>query len=85
MPVLKYKKLPVIVEACQYTGTKVSRVEICEWVGEAANTFGSKLTIKTLEGPMNVSIADYVIKGVAGEFYPCKPEIFWKTYGEYHG
>ena len=38
------------------------------------------LIIKTLEGEMNASIGDFIIKGVSGEFYPCKPDIFEKTY-----
>lgn len=43
---------------------------------------GVRVTIDTLEGTMNVSIGDYIIKGVNGEFYPCKPDIFEKTYEE---
>lgn len=43
---------------------------------------GCTIKIKTLEGLMNVSDSDYIIKGVHGEFYPCKPDIFEKTYEE---
>lgn len=46
--------------------------------------FASTLTIYTLEGDMEVSLGDYIIKGVKGEFYPCKPDIFEMTY-EYVG
>ena len=40
------------------------------------------LKIETLEGVMNASVGDYIIKGVNGEYYPCKPDIFEKTYEE---
>ncbi len=40
----------------------------------------NELKIATLEGEMNVSVGDWVIKGIKGEFYPCKPDIFEKTY-----
>lgn len=43
------------------------------------------LPISTLEGEMLASVGDYIIKGIDGEFYPCKPEIFRKTYEAYHG
>jgi len=43
------------------------------------------LIIKTLEGEMKASIGDYIIKGVNGEFYPCKPDIFEKTYEKVEG
>lgn len=44
--------------------------------------YPGKLKIKTLEGVMTADIGDYIIKGVNGEFYPCKPDIFEKTYEE---
>ena len=77
----KYIKKPVEVEAVQFDGTD----ESVEWllpqlksgeIGRACN----KLYIKTLEGVMEAKVGDYVIKGVNGEFYPCKPDIFEKTY-----
>ena len=74
----KYRKKPVVIEAMQYTGrnaTGLIRFMGCE--PDAAATFE---TIKTLEGELHVSKGDFVIKGVKGEFYPCKPDIFEQTY-----
>ena len=83
-----YRKKPVVVEAVQWLGTAVSFNEIIEafptmkWnPGE----IGSKtFIVKTLEGEHIASCGDYIIKGVNGEFYPCKPDIFLKTYEEYN-
>ena len=77
----KYIKKPVEVEAVQFDGTD----ESVEWLlpqlksGEISRAC-NKLYIKTLEGVMEAKVGDYVIKGVNGEFYPCKPDIFEKTY-----
>ena len=46
---------------------------------------GFEMWIKTLEGVMTATVGDYIIKGVNGEFYPCKPDIFEKTYEEVNG
>lgn len=77
----KYRKKPVVVEAIQYTWDKAK--DVYDFIGEE-NIFvdldACKLYVKTLEGKMLVSPNDYVIKGVNGEFYPCKPDIFEKTY-----
>lgn len=81
-----YQKKPVRIEAIQYTGDNFD--EIKEFVGDSyyENVDEHHLTlnigIKTLEGDMAISLFDYVIKGVNGEFYPCKPDIFKKTYDE---
>ena len=88
---MKYRKKPVIVEAVQWNGLNLHEVKDfvgdsliydiydAAWeVGKAAPIVDMK--IKTLEGNMQVSIDDYIIKGVQGEFYPCKPDIFEKTY-----
>lgn len=83
----QYRKKPVVIEAEEYTEANISR--LFYWVG--VNSGASKerviyqdgdkqVYINTLEGQMKVSIGDFVIKGVNGEFYPCKPEIFAKTY-----
>lgn len=82
------RKLPVEVEAIQATGTPESNREIIDWARGSStpawmedNAEGvSQLTIATLEGSHWVSPGDWIIKGVAGWFYPCKPEIFDKTY-----
>lgn len=86
---MKYRKKPVVIEAKQATGTPESNREIIDWTRDSATRasmdvhpdHGSRcLTINTLEGSHWVSPGDWVIKGVAGEFYPCKPDIFAKTY-----
>ena len=90
----KYIKLPVEVEAIQWDGTNLD--EIKKFVGvhyyltkdcvyDPQNIDPNahiKLHIKTLEGDMEANKNDYIIKGVKGEFYPCKPDIFIKTYKE---
>lgn len=74
----KYRKKPVIIEAFQYDVTNAD--EIKDFVGDKFEVKNGKAVIHTLEGDMEVSNGDYVIKGVEGEFYPCKPDIFEKTY-----
>lgn len=76
----KYRKKPVTIEAIQWLGTNLS--EIDDFVGESITNKGTTLIIHTLEGDMEASIGDYIIKGVKGEFYPCKPDIFLATYEE---
>ena len=76
--VKKYRKKPVIIEAIQWNGKNLA--EIDNFVGGSLKMEGSSLVIHTLEGDMEASINDYIIKGVNGEFYPCRPDIFDKTY-----
>lgn len=76
--ITKYRKKPVIIEAIQWNGKNLT--EIDNFVGGSLKIEGSSLVIHTLEGDMEASIDDYIIKGVNGEFYPCKPDIFDKTY-----
>jgi len=76
----KYRKKPVEVEAVQYTGDNFQ--DLAEFVGKDLVVGVSGIYIRTLEGDMLISIGDYVIRGVNGEFYPCKPDIFEKTYEE---
>lgn len=78
---MKYRKKPVVIEAMQYTGNNYNKV--CDFVGKKLDKYDSKLPsliIETLEGNHMASIGDYIIKGVQGEFYPCKPDIFEQTY-----
>ena len=76
---MKYKKKPVIIEAIQWTGNNYDEVKA--FIGNNANQSGyNNLHIFTLEGVMTASAGDYIIKGVKGEFYPCKPDIFNETY-----
>lgn len=84
----QYRKKPVIIEAIQFVD-KVDRIlEIQEFVGQETIRVDYKdknnptLKIDTLEGVMTASVGDYIIKGVQGEFYPCKPDIFEQTYEE---
>lgn len=79
---MKYRKKPTVVEAMQLTNENL--LEVKEWCnGELvpnAETSGYDLYISTLEGIMHADINDYIIQGVEGNFYPCKPDIFEKTY-----
>lgn len=78
-----FRKKPVVIEAIQYTGANVD--EVLQFAEDASweYDFGfNKIVIETLEGEMIASVGDWVIKGVNGEFYPCKPDIFSKTYEE---
>ena len=82
MQVTKFRKKPVVIEAVKFEtnnddGTNI--VEITNWINqgrEVATHDNTWITIHTLEGLMRATPGDYVIKGVKGEFYPCKPDIF---------
>lgn len=75
----KYIKKPVEIEAIQWNGENLN--EIVMFTNMHNLQYGeSKLKIKTLEGNMIASIGDYIVKGIKGEFYPCKPDIFEQTY-----
>lgn len=80
----KYRKRPVEIEAMHYDGTPATCRPIHDWLGiEHGGTdcdCDAGIYIDTLEGQMHVSVGDYVIRGVQGEFYPCKPDIFEATY-----
>lgn len=85
---MKYKKKPVIIEAIQLLNNNSSIEECLKFIYNVFITDDDIETIKndkhiriqTLEGNMKASFGDYIIKGVNGEFYPCKPDIFEKTY-----
>lgn len=90
----KFRKKPIVVEAIQWTGSNLE--EIRNFVGsdlieDCVELFDTKrelkkmlvgIAINTLEGTMKAGYGDYIIKGVKGEFYPCKPDIFLATYEE---
>lgn len=91
MPI--YRKKPVEIEAVQFLGTKESARQCLEFIGElnespinkvgfskVGKNYESLIEIKTFEGVMTASKGDWIIKGIAGEFYPCKPDIFEATY-----
>ena len=77
---MKYRKKPVVIEAVQWTGE--NHAEMCEFIDPEVFEIIPRvgLVIHTLEGDHHASPGDYIIKGVNGEFYPCKPDIFAKTY-----
>ena len=76
---MKYRKKPVVIEAVQWTGS--NRDEIKEFVPEDKRDIRPEgLVLFTLEGHCYASFDDWIIKGVKGEFYPCKPDIFEMTY-----
>jgi len=78
-----YRKKPVVIEAMQFTEETKDQVfnfvtcnRYAAWSGDGKPV----LYIQTLEGDMMATLGDWIIKGVNGEFYPCKPDIFEKTY-----
>lgn len=76
---MKFRKKPVEVEAVLWTGHNL--VEAITFVNtEDVVARGDKFEIVTLEGTMTASPGDWIIRGVHGEFYPCKPDIFDETY-----
>lgn len=90
---MRYKKKPVVIEAVQYVGlvdNEHTFSEVPGWLHDgltkthpsdgAVYSYKGSLYIMTLEGSHQVSRGDYIIRGVNGELYPCKPDIFAKTY-----
>lgn len=86
---MKYRKKPVIVDALLFDGEKwlyerkeAYHMVVCEGCKRGEGIFGLDFipVIETLEGNMTVSHGDYIITGVNGEYYPCKPDVFRKTY-----
>ena len=80
-----YRKKPVVIEAMEWDGAVNSATVIIDWMlangGTARYHDGpSALSIDTLEGTMTAVPGDWIIRGVKGEFYPCKPDIFEATY-----
>ncbi len=81
-----YRKKPITVEAFELRDLEIRTLMAFQNIaGLGKDIFrveSDGLVIKTLEGDMKASIGDFIIKGVQGEFYPCKPDIFEKTYEE---
>lgn len=83
-----YRKKPVEIEAIQFEDTQEVLSELSDFINNQDLRVDYKdpenpvIKIETLEGVMKASVGDYIIKGVNGEFYPCKPDIFNKTYEE---
>lgn len=89
MEVKRYRKKPVAIEAVQIDPDNVT--DVLDWItenggegllrgGEGGGSKGGSILIHTLEGDHWAQQGDWVLRGVAGEFYPCKPEIFAETY-----
>lgn len=88
---MKYKKKSVVIEAFKYDGDMIDRNGVPyapDWAIAALENGtmyfrdAGQLYIKTLKGDHHVTVGDYIIQGVAGELYPCKPDIFDKTYNK---
>ena len=84
-----YRKRPVVIEARQFTTNNEAGSpqmdELVNWINQGRSTAGAwhngtDLFIHTLEGEHRAIVGDWIIRGVAGEFYPCKPDIFKATY-----
>lgn len=82
----KFRKKPVVIEAVLWTGEFYDVDAMPAWLVEACDdriVYDGELqskTISTLEGPMKASAGDWIIRGIKGELYPCKPDIFEATY-----
>lgn len=79
----QFRKKPVVIEAMQFTEETKNQVFnwiTCNKVADWDEVGRPTLKIQTLEGDITASLGDWVIKGVVGEFYPCKPDIFAATY-----
>ena len=91
---MKYRKKPVVIEAMQWDGTRFRKEQIEDMLGDlrtcsVALPMGDwdrktyiSWTFYTLEGLITASPGDYIIRGIKGEYYPCKPDIFELTYEE---
>ncbi len=83
----KFRKKPAVIEAVQYDGTCanvldfLSESDLASVIFKPSDTIeGRRMLIRTLEGVMEASPGDWIIKGVKGEIYPVKPDIFAETY-----
>lgn len=77
----KYRKKPVVIDAVQVTKWNVN--DVAKWCnGDAYSVWSGfpYIEIKTLEGIMKADVGDWIIRGIKGEFYPCKDNIFQATY-----
>jgi hypothetical protein len=88
MTVKNYRKKPVVIQAIQFMGTPASANDVfdafdipnAKFVPNMSNLEEGTLLFPTLEGDHTGSAGDWIIKGIKGEFYPCKPDIFEATY-----
>lgn len=94
---MKFRKKPVVIDAIQWTGRNLKEIIQFSGLHKSAETKWplwedyedvvkrEGLKIFSLEGRMDANIGDWIIKGVNGEFYPCKPDVFEKTYEPVRG
>jgi hypothetical protein len=75
---MKFRKKPAVIEAVKWTGC--NETDIMDFTDKGRFNDEGGLVISTLEGILKADVGDWIIKGVNGEFYPCKPDIFEKTY-----
>jgi hypothetical protein len=78
---MRFRKRPIVIEAWQWQGQPIDNWP--PWVTwgasvDEANT--RRLTINSLEGRLSADLGDWIIQGIRGELYPCKPDIFTETY-----
>jgi hypothetical protein len=82
--VARFRKKPVVIDAWLWDGTfgtyERIRQECFTYVTHSETPLHGTLAIETREGTMRADVGDWIIRGVAGEFYPCKPDIFAATY-----
>lgn len=90
---MKYRKKPIVIDAFKWTGCP-AQLEDPDWVVSAIKAKDIWFTpagpdiemfIATLEGIMTARLGDYIIRGIKGEVYPCKPDIFEMTYEQVEG
>lgn len=77
----KYRKKPVVIDAVQWDGNMSTLSGLGTFEGQLRqDLLGDEIDIETLEGTMTANVGDWIVKGVSGELYPVKPDIFEKTY-----
>jgi hypothetical protein len=80
MMAARFRKKPVVIDAVQFTGENHAEIVEFSTASISHSEQDGGLTIETLEGTLTVSPGDWVVRGVKGEHYPCKPDIFEQTY-----
>lgn len=79
----QFRSKQVVIEAVQFEGSEQSRARLFDWSGGALDVStnnSNQMTIQTLEGAMLANPGDWIIRGLRGEFYPCKPDVFAAKY-----
>lgn len=85
---MKFRKKPVVIDAMKFRGSTTNKLQVEHWMETGEEPEGQYFTtcdivemyIKTSEGTMRAIAGDWIIKGIFGEFYPCKPDVFAATY-----